>query len=494
MADLFQKKPVGGAEEEPPPAGGASAGVRSYADRLIPSEFLTGLESARRARLVVNFCLLGSVFGVAYSVFYILIGHLAGALVILICSASFIISPALMRRLRTTDAAASCLLATFLAGFAALTFLEGGLQGHAIAWFVASPLCAFLFFGEKSAIRWTAAALVSAVIVAAINLSGVEFALAYDPKWNLPVTAAGYLGLIVFLSLLGLIFERGRTHASDRMHAAMADLARSNEHLLHLNQEKDEFLRIVAHDLKNPLTAITGNIQLARQGTGPEEMEKMLHNISEAAARMQGLITNLLDINMIERHGFHFTPAPCSVQEAVQQSLANNRVAANKKLIDLQFVVAAPLYVHADPSALLQILDNLVSNAVKFSLPRSGVYIHAMQDANRILVAVRDHGPGISETDQEKLFRKFTRLSTRPTGGESSSGLGLAIVKRLTEAMSGTIHCKSALGTGSTFTVSLPLAFPPATGSAAPEKIAPQYLKSPSPACNYRHHPILKPS
>jgi signal transduction histidine kinase len=112
----------------------------------------------------------------------------------------------------------------------------------------------------------------------------------------------------------------------------------------------------------------------------------------------------------------------------------------------------------------LQILDNLISNALKFSAPHTTIHVHTLPETNNILISIRDEGPGISEADQKKLFQKFTRLSARPTGGESSTGLGLAIVKRLAEAMSGTIQCHSALGAGATFTLRLPVCqTPPST-------------------------------
>jgi signal transduction histidine kinase len=115
------------------------------------------------------------------------------------------------------------------------------------------------------------------------------------------------------------------------------------------------------------------------------------------------------------------------------------------------------LWAQADRAATLQILDNLVSNAIKYSPPNTTVHVHALPERSFILVNVRDEGPGISEADQKKMFRKFTRLSARPTGGESSTGLGLAIVKKLAEAMSGSIQCHSSLGSGSTFALRLPV-------------------------------------
>jgi signal transduction histidine kinase len=134
----------------------------------------------------------------------------------------------------------------------------------------------------------------------------------------------------------------------------------------------------------------------------------------------------------------------------------NNQPAANRKSINLRIGTSPELWARADRAATLQILDNLISNALKYSPPNTTVHIHTLPEQNYVLVKIRDEGPGISEADQRKLFQKFSRLSARPTGGESSTGLGLSIVKRLAEAMGGTIQCHSALGAGATFILRLP--------------------------------------
>jgi signal transduction histidine kinase len=104
----------------------------------------------------------------------------------------------------------------------------------------------------------------------------------------------------------------------------------------------------------------------------------------------------------------------------------------------------------------MQVFDNLISNALKFSPPQTTVQVHTLPEKDFILVNVRDEGPGINAEDQKKMFRKFCRLTARPTGGETSNGLGLSIVKRLVDAMGGTIQCQSTLGVGTNFMVRLP--------------------------------------
>jgi signal transduction histidine kinase len=355
------------------------------------------------------------------------------------------------------ELAGNFLSLTLVLGFTGLCFVEGGLHGHAIAWLVSVPLCTLLLVGRKSAQRWAVITFVACAVVVGIDLAGFTLTPTYDPKWDSIVPAAGYLGLILFMFILGLIFEVGRVQALAKMQAALAELAASNERLTHLNNEKNEFLGIAAHDLKNPLSVIVGSADLLKMTKEPVKIDKIAQLIASAATRMRDLVTNLLDANAIEQGKFVSNIERCDLRVLVEQCVDHNQPSATKKGIAIRVGASEGLWGKADRAATLQILDNLVSNAVKYSPPNTTVHVHALPEADWILVSVRDEGPGINEADQKKLFQKFTRLSARPTGGESSTGLGLSIVKRLAEAMSGSIQCQSVVGFGATFMLRLPV-------------------------------------
>jgi signal transduction histidine kinase len=146
--------------------------------------------------------------------------------------------------------------------------------------------------------------------------------------------------------------------------------------------------------------------------------------------------------------------------------LKTTGVTAARKKIEVNLADTAGVFARADKGATMQILDNLLSNAIKYSPPGSVVNVRLGADATRAWVSVKDSGPGISEADQRKLFQKFTRLSAKPTAGESSNGLGLSIVKRLAEAMSGSVRCESVLGAGATFSLLLPVSSEAASSPA----------------------------
>jgi len=120
-----------------------------------------------------------------------------------------------------------------------------------------------------------------------------------------------------------------------------------------------------------------------------------------------------------------------------------------------------PAWVLADSKAAYRILDNLLSNAIKYSPPGGDVFVRMRNSPDGVVWEVQDQGAGLTAADQAKLFQKFTKLSARPTGGESSTGLGLSIVKMLAAQMNGTVECNSTQGEGATFSVRLPTAEAP---------------------------------
>lgn len=434
----------------------------------------TDPELFRRSRLLTGFGLLGAVFGAAYATFYLCIGHNLGALVIILCSALFALVPWLLRWGAPQPLLAELYSALLVGGFFSLCWLEDGIHGHAIAWLVSVPLCALLLLGLRRAVRWGVICTLAACAIASVEFIGMSAQIAYDATWENLVSTVGYLGLIAFMVLLGVIFERSREVAARKMRQANEELSKANERLTQLNQEKSAFLSIAAHDLKTPLTVVMGLADLLVSGiTAPDKIRVNAAKISDQAARMRDLISNLLDLNAIEEGRMELKLEAADLVALARQTCENFREVAQRKQITLKLharLDTAP--THVDPRATLQVLDNLVSNAIKYSPAGSAVDLRVSTVNGLPTLEVVDHGPGISEADQKKLFQRFTRLTARPTAGESSNGLGLSIVKRLVEAMHGRISCRSALGQGTTFVVELPVATaaPPSSATVAAEE------------------------
>jgi signal transduction histidine kinase len=483
-----------------PPSGGARLRVLmdrigALLDRPIPPQLLLTPGTARHARLMTRFGILGGLFGLAYALFYLAIGHWWGAIIILVCTVGVMVSPLLMRWKNTVERAANFFSLILTLGFLSLSFVEGGVHGHAIAWLVSVPLCALILAGTRTAVKWVILSFLASGLLVGLDLAGINLPVTYDPRWNSLVTAAGYLGLILFMCLLGLIFEQGRATAAARMQQVLDQLAATNKRLIALDGEKSEFLGIAAHDLKNPLAVIMLNGEMLQKMPDKNTSLELGGAIISAAERMHSLITNLLDVHAIEEGRFASKLECLDLGSLVEASVNNNRPSASRKLIEIRLGLAERVLVRADNLATMQILDNLISNAVKYTPFDSVVQIHLLCEREHALVRVRDEGPGISEEDQKKLFQKYGRLSASPTGGESSTGLGLAIVKKLVDAMGGAIECQSLLGYGAIFTLRLPMWTGPRPGDLTnPAKPQEKSAALPEgiPAFSYRATPEKK--
>ncbi len=257
-----------------------------------------------------------------------------------------------------------------------------------------------------------------------------------------------------------------------------ATLHEQNERLMELDNEKNEFLGIAAHDLKNPLGAMRGMTEVLlmdNERMGASDRAVFLRQTLLTIDRMIELVRNLLDINAIERGGITLSPLRVDFTALVRDVLAEYRYHAEEKSLTLVFDETTHIIGRADTKALRQIVDNLISNALKYSPKGKRVMARLSQHETSEFMAVdqrdilarpkrgavvrleiQDEGEGISEQDMKRLFGKFARLSARPTGGEHSTGLGLSIVKRLVEAMGGRVWCESELGRGATFIVEMP--------------------------------------
>jgi signal transduction histidine kinase len=239
-------------------------------------------------------------------------------------------------------------------------------------------------------------------------------------------------------------------------------LEAANEALKYLNHEKNELLTIAAHDLKNPVASIQGMSILIKdrlQEWSTEKIQDRLVGISQLASRIQNIISNLIDHNALETGSIKLVFEPIAIDDLIQEALAE----WEERLLSKQqkcIFVPSGLNLIADRQALWQVLDNLISNAVKYSPHEKNILITASNRDGDIEISVKDQGPGIAPHETSMLFKKFSRLSARPTGGEHTTGLGLSITKRLIEAMHGHIRCESQFGHGAAFIISLPAAAP----------------------------------
>ncbi len=232
-----------------------------------------------------------------------------------------------------------------------------------------------------------------------------------------------------------------------------------NEQLTLLNNEKSEFLAIAAHDLKNPLTSISLSATTIKKylNTFPKEkIESHLDKIAETSDRMKNIVTNLININAIEAGEYVVANEELNLYSLLKYIVDDFQHRASNKGIEIILSDTEEIKITTDENAIYSILDNLISNAIKYSSEGSFIFV-TLGKTDKVIIEIKDNGLGIQESEKEKVFQKFSRISNKPTAGENSTGLGLSIVKKLTELINGKIYFESEYGKGTTFTLELPL-------------------------------------
>jgi signal transduction histidine kinase len=250
--------------------------------------------------------------------------------------------------------------------------------------------------------------------------------------------------------------QRSGLAALSRQAVALLNLHRNYARLADLSRQKDDFLRIASHDLKNPLQAILMGAATINDVAPPgtvltERHARVVTGIRRSAKAMQRIIADYLDFQAIEDGRLRIAKEPTDLARLAREAIEDQAAYAEGKRIRLRAELAEAAQAHADPMRISQVMNNLLGNAIKFSPPETEVAVCVEREAERTCFRVRDAGPGIKDEDRPKLFMKYARLGNKPTGGEKSSGLGLAICKSLIEQHGGEIGAENNPDRGTTF-------------------------------------------
>ena len=245
---------------------------------------------------------------------------------------------------------------------------------------------------------------------------------------------------------------------------AQRELARQNARLASLNEDKNRFLGMAAHDLRNPLGVVLTYSHLLSDGSlGPlnQAQQDMAKAIRQSAQFMTRLVNDLLDASAIEAGHLTLQREPTDLSALLARVVNLNGLLAGTKQVTLAYCAGGRLpVVSVDPVKIEQVLNNLLGNAIKFAPKGSTVELTAETSAEEVVVTVRDQGQGIPELLREHLFKPFMAGHQKGTAGEAGTGLGLAIAKRIIGGHGGRIWFESPPGMGTSFFLALPLRQP----------------------------------
>ncbi len=287
-----------------------------------------------------------------------------------------------------------------------------------------------------------------------------------NPEWqNIPVvflSAADDKDFIVrALESGGVDFITKPFNQAELVSRVRTQLAlkSARDRLAQMAEDKDELLGILAHDLKSHLGGMEMSAQLLHDRIATHsdaKSQQLAENILRTSGQVLSFVKEYL-ANAAADHNLSASPVQIGLADAAAATVRQYEEIARRKKITIQTELErSNTLVLADSTALDQVLDNLVSNAVKFSPPGKQVFVTVKPAAGMVECRIRDEGPGFTPEDQARMFHRYGRLSARPTNGEPSSGLGLSIVRKLVQAMNGQVTCESTPGAGATMVIRLP--------------------------------------
>jgi signal transduction histidine kinase len=309
------------------------------------------------------------------------------------------------------------------------------------------------------------------------TLSGREVVVVLEAARHLSDTDRALVE--IFCSRLSIAFDnvilyeqlqRANTRLEERVAQRTQDLTTANRRLAaqwarlrQANAFKSEILGTVAHDLKNPLGVILGRTEILKEiiaaaGALDDNAQAQIAYIRDAANRLTEMVDDLVSDAMADALDITIRREPVDISVLVREVAEANRPLAVRKEQTIKVVAAPNLAATCDSDRIREAIDNLVSNAVKYSPIGGAIDLLVAQEPGGISVQVRDQGAGLSPEDISRLFGRFQRLSAKPTAGETSTGLGLSIVKRIVDLHGGRITVDSAgPGKGATFKMTLPV-------------------------------------
>lgn len=460
--------------------------LRRLDEKFIPSAYTPDSENYLIARMYLRACWIAAITTAAYIPLNAFIGYYGGCVCLSLLVPAYCYIPFIFKRTGNHTLAVNLIALLATACFIFYIGTDGGFPSSGtLFWLPTAPMVSLLLSQRFWASIWLCiSVLVFIGYYICWLLVGplpVHYNVQYKPIYNLLVMIGGLVVNFLMMALMEGVRRKAYKEIRQQkitLEQQTYEIQKGNEQLQQKNiqlesllQQNNDFLGMVVHDLKNPLAGIEATTKILEDSRlSLEEHHEFLQLIRQSSSQMLDLIKNLLEYNALEQKAILVHPAICDAVVVVNTVLNSYQIAAKKKGITLLFDAPPTLFVCLDTALTLQILDNLISNAIKFSpqgapvsisvsLREQSIDAHSYLEqaaTGRCVFTVSDQGPGLTEDDKKKMFGKFMKLSARPTGGEHSTGLGLSIVKTLVLLLDGSIRCDSELGRGTTFIVELP--------------------------------------
>lgn len=425
------------------------------ADWFIHPAYFGDSSALRKARLFVRACLLTSIFSTSYVILSITFQYEKGIYFTGFNVIGYFVLPFLARTRLPLSLLSNIYTAIGAITVIVLTWFSGGMWSAIYPWITAVPVLALLVAGKMSAVYWTVFSLACMIGIGALELNHFPFPVEYDNSmrslWFLCILP----GLLLIIMVVSFTFEQTMQRAMNDVEMQKQTIETQSIELQKLLDEKDHIIRILAHDLKNPLNNISMLSKLLEKEITERESAELVHMIGKASNNANVLVKHVLEMATLEHRDEMIKLLPIDFPSVLREVVQSFKGASEKKGIDIQTGdFDHYCMVQANLTYLRLVLENLISNALKFSPPGKQIKVSVAMSGN-VQVRIRDHGPGVAVEEEGLLFKKFSRLSARPTANEDSSGLGLSLVKRYMELMNGKVWFERPEGGGAVFAIEL---------------------------------------
>lgn len=439
--------------------------LASAIDYFIHPVHFENSNTLRKARFIVRACWLTSLFSTSYAWMSIIFDYPLGLYMMAFNITGFLLVPFLLRSKLSITVAGNCYVAIGAIAVFVLTYYSGGVWSAIYAWIISVPVMAILVVDKLSGVVWGVISLTVMLWMGYLAVIGVDLPTYYNVELRTEWYVSIFPGLLMMILFIAFVFEENQSRAfkvllqkNSILQTQKETISEQSTKLQRLIEEKENIIRILAHDLKNPLANITSLTGILNQDLEEEHRNKFLHMIEQSSAHAQNLVNRVLEMDAAGQDDLQMQLQSIDTVSMLSDLVALMQQRANKKNIKIHLKNEAKhATIVADEIYVSLIFENLISNAIKFSEQGKVVEASMINNDEELVIAIRDEGLGIKKEEEEQLFKKFSKLSARPTDGESSAGIGLSLVKRYVEMMKGKVWYQPAETQGSVFLVSFPI-------------------------------------
>jgi signal transduction histidine kinase len=424
-------------------------------DWFIHPVYFTQTTNLRRARLLVRACLLTSIFSISYVWLSLFFNYEKGLYLTGFNVIGYFMLPFLVRTRISLPIITNTYPVFGAITVVILTWFSGGMWSAIYPWIIAVPVLALLVVGKRPAIYWTIISFGCMMAFGVLELYDFPFPIEYNASMRTAWFLCIVPGLLLIIMVVSFTFEHTMHRAMNDVEAQKLTIEKQSSELRILLEEKDHIIRILAHDLKNPINNISILSKLLDKEINPNERKEIVQMIAKASNNASVLVKHVLEMATLDHSNENLKLLPIDFESLLREVIESFKGPSHKKEISIH-VEDFDRYcmVLADLTYLRLVLENIISNALKFSPARNKIKVSVTMSEN-VQIRVRDFGPGIKADEEALLFKEFSRLSNRPTSNEDSSGLGLSLVKRYMELMNGKVWFERPADGGAVFAIEL---------------------------------------